>query len=1040
MSQEEIYTKLSSAGFAPHQAAGIIGNFEQESSLNPGAVNPKSGAYGLAQWLGPRKDALHKYASSMGSSPDDLDTQIGFLVNELNTTEREASKALAQTKTPQEAAAVFSRKYERAGANESRDNKRIAMATKLFEHIIGKYVPNVLDTLVPAANAAEKPVSADDGITWDEYIPAAKPPAPTATAKPHDDDVVWEEYIPAGSSFSADTKPSTHISAESPELLPSPDDRNFIEKGADAVYSMIPGTGDTPFTDMVRRRTPEGEKLADASMRTATRALAAPLSFGNTLLNLPFNAATFAENALSGENHPYAPNLVDEGVDKLLSRYDIPLKPETTRERVATAGLSAVTGAGIGRLLSAASEGGTLDSAGRFLSTNPGRQIVGAGSSAAASDLAADTGQGAVGQGIAGLLGGMAGSGIAGMTSGVTQGLGRAGQALTDEGKKKIAGRILYRQSAAPESAIARLQNPKLTREIIPGSKPTLPEVTQDPGQAFALRAMESSDLARKAGVAHLRDARLTEIDRGINQLYDKVNRVPTAGKPDIIGKLRQIKQAAYDKFAEGKDLVSVPIDMAPLTQKFDELYTRFQGNTNITNALARVEQALTTAPRTATQQADDAPIPSMTRTGVPINRDVDVEKDDVITAIRKMGGLTRDEWGDMDITRAFKPDPRGPVFAAAGNTAARGLDDMTSRLIEHGYLPPGSRPVDLEDLLTDIAAGVADDSRRWSSARSGFSNLDRGPQSQHDELMLKLSDLIDSNLAKANRGATATPKPEPASPPNFQRLWNARQELDNAIYGSWKDSDAATKKELARVGEELRGYMNQLLVEADPDFEPFLRRYSFAARMEDQLRLGRELTGKLQNASRNMPVDDEMLGDRRLSAAKSENLHNKLYTEAQGELSHTGQKLSARQLKAIELANLEKQRGEWLNSGGSKVGSPTAPYFAEGKLLADDIVGGILGDKLGPAVSGGKGGVFGGAWPRSVLGNTVGRLGDYAVRNEEQGIMRLLGRAYADPEFGLELLRLGKENVRPSVTLRGIRNDIGRTGGLAELYSILGR
>lgn len=51
---------LINAGLDMNSAIAIAANAWQESRLQPNAVNPESGAYGLLQWLGPRKKALFK--------------------------------------------------------------------------------------------------------------------------------------------------------------------------------------------------------------------------------------------------------------------------------------------------------------------------------------------------------------------------------------------------------------------------------------------------------------------------------------------------------------------------------------------------------------------------------------------------------------------------------------------------------------------------------------------------------------------------------------------------------------------------------------------------------------------------------------------------------------------------------------------------------------------------------------------------------------------------------------------------------------------
>ncbi len=118
-------------GLPPHQAAGIVGNFGQESNVNPNITN-SIGAFGVGQWLGPRKKALFEFAQKRGKPATDLQTQLDFTLHELQTTERTASNALAKARTTAEAAKVIRKKYERPGEHEANDARRINLANNLF--------------------------------------------------------------------------------------------------------------------------------------------------------------------------------------------------------------------------------------------------------------------------------------------------------------------------------------------------------------------------------------------------------------------------------------------------------------------------------------------------------------------------------------------------------------------------------------------------------------------------------------------------------------------------------------------------------------------------------------------------------------------------------------------------------------------------------------------------------------------------------------------------------------------------------------------
>lgn len=72
---QKVFNFFVGKGLNGLQAAAIIGNLEQESGdkVSPTAVNSSSGAYGIAQWLGGRKDTLFNYADT-GKLPTDKDS------------------------------------------------------------------------------------------------------------------------------------------------------------------------------------------------------------------------------------------------------------------------------------------------------------------------------------------------------------------------------------------------------------------------------------------------------------------------------------------------------------------------------------------------------------------------------------------------------------------------------------------------------------------------------------------------------------------------------------------------------------------------------------------------------------------------------------------------------------------------------------------------------------------------------------------------------------------------------------------------------
>jgi hypothetical protein len=116
-----VYGYLTKQGLTPAQAAGVIGNLQQESRLDPAAAGG-----GLAQWIGERWTGLLRFANKQGASPDSAALQAEYLWYELTTTERGALTALKKTTTAQQAARVFSEQYERPGDPQLANRERYA--------------------------------------------------------------------------------------------------------------------------------------------------------------------------------------------------------------------------------------------------------------------------------------------------------------------------------------------------------------------------------------------------------------------------------------------------------------------------------------------------------------------------------------------------------------------------------------------------------------------------------------------------------------------------------------------------------------------------------------------------------------------------------------------------------------------------------------------------------------------------------------------------------------------------------------------------
>lgn len=118
-----------SQGWAREQAAGIVGNLQQESTkyLDPNITN-QIGMYGIAQWDTSRRNNFQRQfgKSIYGSS---FEEQLRYIQWELNNTHKRAGEMLRAARTPEEAARIIQNYYEVAPGQN--DNQRIANALAL---------------------------------------------------------------------------------------------------------------------------------------------------------------------------------------------------------------------------------------------------------------------------------------------------------------------------------------------------------------------------------------------------------------------------------------------------------------------------------------------------------------------------------------------------------------------------------------------------------------------------------------------------------------------------------------------------------------------------------------------------------------------------------------------------------------------------------------------------------------------------------------------------------------------------------------------
>ena len=170
---------LRDLGWTNNQAAGLVGNFQQESGVNldPSITSPDGTSYGIAQWTAPRQN-IFKQTYGKPIQGTTLKEQLDFVNYELNNNEKAAGNALRATKTASEAALVVSNQYERPSASAANNAQRVAYANTAAQ------TPTILannDTLSQSEqNKLDNQTPSEPGETVQQQI-TSEPPAEALT-------------------------------------------------------------------------------------------------------------------------------------------------------------------------------------------------------------------------------------------------------------------------------------------------------------------------------------------------------------------------------------------------------------------------------------------------------------------------------------------------------------------------------------------------------------------------------------------------------------------------------------------------------------------------------------------------------------------------------------------------------------------------------------------------------------------------------------------------------------------------------------------
>lgn len=136
---EKAFNFFIASGFTPEQASGIVGNLMVESGPTLPTTIKSGGSersFGIAQWnsaaaAGNRFGHLKEFANDIGKGWDELETQLRFIVYELESFSHLGLAQIRRSQSIEEAAIAFESHYERP--SEPHRSRRIAYANDVYK-------------------------------------------------------------------------------------------------------------------------------------------------------------------------------------------------------------------------------------------------------------------------------------------------------------------------------------------------------------------------------------------------------------------------------------------------------------------------------------------------------------------------------------------------------------------------------------------------------------------------------------------------------------------------------------------------------------------------------------------------------------------------------------------------------------------------------------------------------------------------------------------------------------------------------------------
>jgi hypothetical protein len=393
--------------------------------------------------------------------------------------------------------------------------------------------------------------------------------------------------------------------------------------------------------------------------------------------------------------------------------------------------------------------------------------------------------------------------------------------------KEAIIGRMLNKitEENAPD-IIARLEG---AQPLIAGSNPTAAEVANSGGiaaiQRFAAAANPEKFAHRDMENAAARYKALQDIAGDESKLQAAIQNRSLATGDDYTAIHDLMVQSSPDlerilKTDAGKQAISNARKIAE--NEYRQFGERMPG------MMSDVEKS--DFLQASAQQPNKQPSTHWTRQ--PVN----VERDNLLTAIRKKGGINKNMAQETYGNRIWEDLPAG-LFR---NDGGHSLDDMITMLAEDGYVSETLMPKDLVKMLYD----GADNS--FSASKQSYDDVFERPMTESDFQASQMDRLISALEKQNERKNTPKPKQETSPYESFyygKDLHNIQRSL-GAMAGDI-NTDPVMRHSIGNVLNDYKSILERDI----PGLLTVNQRYAELSKPINQMQVGQELLNKLGGA-----------------------------------------------------------------------------------------------------------------------------------------------------------------------------------------------